>query len=35
MVAPLIGNILVMINKRIMQEIIKRLYEHEAGTSLM
>ena len=35
MVAPLIGNILVMINKRIMQEIIKRFYEHEAGTSLM
>ena len=35
MVAPLIGNILVMINKRIMQEIIKRFYEHEARTSLM
>ena len=35
MVAPLIGNIFVMINKRIMQEIIKRFYEHEAGTSLM
>ena len=35
MVAPLIGNILVMINKRIMQEIIKRFYEYEARTSLM
>ena len=35
MVAPLIGNILVMINKRIMQEIIKRFYEHEARISLM